>query len=89
MKKDLSKFIKNAVDKAFIEFDSSFHDYMKRFDNIEELIDDFSKYVWYKARLHGIKIKDIKEYLKKGGIVKITSLSLDKNRPNSISKIHY
>ncbi|MCP8309018.1 MAG: hypothetical protein H3Z54_10055 [archaeon] len=64
MKKDLSKFIKNAIDKAFIEFDSSFHDYMKRFESVEELIDDFSKYVWYKARLHGIGIEDVKEYLK-------------------------
>ncbi|MCP8315787.1 MAG: hypothetical protein H3Z51_02850 [archaeon] len=64
MKKSLRKLIGNALDKTLIEFDSSFHDYMKRFDSVEELIDDFSKYVWYKARLHGIGTKDVKAYLK-------------------------
>jgi len=64
MKKVLRKTIDNAVDKTLIEFDSSFHDYMKRFESIEELIDDFSKHVWYKARLHGIGIKGVRAYLK-------------------------
>ncbi|MEM3382800.1 MAG: hypothetical protein QXD42_06260 [Nitrososphaerales archaeon] len=64
MKRDFSKFIKNAVDKAFIEFNSSFHDYMKKFDSVEDLTDDFSRYVWYKTGLHGIGIKDVRAYLK-------------------------
>ena len=64
MKKDLRKLIGNAIDKTLIEFDSSFHDYMKKFESVEELINDFSKHVWYKARMHGIRINNVREYLK-------------------------